>query len=84
MTDRIEVVERRPGDLEVRVGDRRLAAVVPAGVGVPGVADEDLVATVVELLLDHGRPLTDPLDISALMLADPGLLAAVEARLDGR
>jgi hypothetical protein len=77
----IAVDELRPGDFAVRVGGRTLTAIVPAGVGVPGVAEDDLVLEVVRLLVERGTVVPDPLDVSALLLGQPGLLDELGRRL---
>lgn len=78
----VEVTELRPGEFAVRVGRRTVTAIVPAGVGVPGLVEDDLVVELVRLLAERGAPVPDPLDVSSLFVADPGLLAALERRLE--
>ncbi len=62
-------------------GDRH-QVLVPAGVGVPGVGDEELAAALVVELLDRGSVLAPVLDVSQLLAHDPALLAAVAERLE--
>ena len=54
---------------------------IPAGVGLPGVEDERLAATVVVELQERGSALPAVLDVSQLLARDPGLLSAVAQRL---
>ncbi len=77
----IEVVEVVPGELDVRLSDRTLRVLVPAGVGIPGVDDGDLVAALVAELSARGTTLPDVIDVSAVLSVDPGVLDAVAARL---
>lgn len=77
----IEVVEVVPGELDVQFVDRRLRVLIPAGVGIPGVADGDLAAALVTELRARGATLPDVIDVSAVLSVDPGVLDAVAARL---
>jgi hypothetical protein len=77
----VAVTELRPGEFAVRVGDRMLTAIVPAGVGVPGVVEDDLVLELVRLLVERGTAVPDPLDVSALLLGHHGLLEELGRRL---
>lgn len=54
---------------------------IPAGVGIPGIDDEQLAAAVVAELQERGRALPAVLDVSQLLARDPGLLSAVGQRL---
>lgn len=76
--DDVEVVEIIPGELDATVGDRTCRVVVPAGVGVPGLDDPDLVAGLVAELVCRGRELPALLDVSQIVGAEPELLDAVE------
>lgn len=78
----IEVVEVVPGELDVRADGRSCRVLVPAGVGVPGLDDEDLAGGVVVELLTRGVRLPDVIDVSALLRTDPGLLDAVATRFE--
>lgn len=79
----IEVTEVVPGELDVQVDDRRCRVMIPAGVGVPGVADDDLAVALVAELHARGTTLPAVIDVASALGADPGLLASIEARLDG-
>jgi len=72
------------GEIDVTVGDpaRTVRVLVPAGVGVPGVTDEELAAGLVAELRDRGQPVPDVLDVSAVLGRDPALLDAVSDRID--
>ncbi len=72
------------GEVDVTVGDpaRTVRVLVPAGVGLPGVTDEELAAGLVAELRDRERPIPDVLDVSAVLARDPALLDAVSARID--
>jgi len=72
------------GEVDVTVGDpaRTVRVLVPAGVGVPGVTDEELAAGLVAELRDRDRPIPDVLDVSAVLGHDPTLLEAVSDRID--
>jgi hypothetical protein len=78
----VEVNELAPGEYRVRRAGRTLTAIVPAGVGLPGVADEDLVAALVRRLVRQGHALPDPLDVSAHLAADPGLVTELDRDLN--
>jgi hypothetical protein len=72
------------GEVDVTAGDpaRVVRVLLPAGVGLPGVIDEELAAGLVAELRSRGRPIPDVLDVSAVLGRDPSLLEAVSARLD--
>ncbi|MEX2550676.1 MAG: hypothetical protein WD638_10640 [Nitriliruptoraceae bacterium] len=72
------------GEVDVTVGDpaRIVRVLLPAGVGLPGVTDEELAAGLVAALRDRGRPIAEVLDVSAVIGGDPSLLQAVAARID--
>ncbi len=74
----VEVVEVIPGELDATIGGRTCRVVVPAGVGVPGLEDQDLVAGLLAELHRRGRDLPAVLDVSQIVGADPDLLDAVE------
>ena len=78
----VQVTEVVPGELDVRTGDATYRVLVPAGVGVPGVGDEDLAGALVEELLSRGHRLPAVVDVSSVVSGDPGLLAAIERRVD--
>jgi hypothetical protein len=79
---RPEVRTLAPGEHEVVHAGRRSVVLVPAGVGVPGLEEPDLVALVVEVLLERGRTLPEVLDLSHLLGTDPVLLAELDRRAD--
>ncbi len=56
---------------------------IPAGVGVPGAEDGDVAAALVVELLARGSVLPEVLDASQALVREPGLLAAVTARIEG-
>jgi hypothetical protein len=76
----VSVEEIVPGEYDVHAGGTSVRVLVPAGVGVPGVAEEDLAGAVVEELLARGRELPQTLDVSQLLRSERDLLAAVEQR----
>lgn len=78
----VRVEEVVPGEYDVHAGETRVRVLVPAGVGVPGVAEDDLAGAVVEELLARGRELGQTLDVSQLLRSESGLLSAVEQRLE--
>lgn len=78
----VEVVEVVPGDYEVRLAGRRYRVLVPAGIGVPGVGDNEFAGTVVQVLADRGAPIPAVVDVSAVLRSDPGLLQAVSEHHD--
>lgn len=78
----VRVEEVVPGEYDVHAGGTSVRVLVPAGVGVPGFAEEDLAGAVVEELLARGRELPRTLDVSQLLRSESGLLSAVEQRLE--
>lgn len=79
----LDVIELEPGRLRVTRPDGGTAVVlVPAGVGVPGASDEDLAATVVQVLLDAGHVVPPTFDVTYLLRAHPETWTEVERRLD--
>lgn len=77
----MEVRELEPGEYEVFAGEATHRVVIPAGVGLPGVGDEELAAAVVAELVERRRVGDRPIDVSAVLHDDPGLLLAVERRV---
>lgn len=71
MLDRREI---EPGRIEVRASTGPVTVLIPAGVGVPGVSDEDLAVGVVLALEVRGYQPSGELDLSFLLRADPALL----------
>jgi hypothetical protein len=67
------VRELQPGEYEVALADRRCRVLVPAGVGVPGLLEEDLVGAVARWYVRRGEPLPATVDVSALLGCAPGL-----------
>lgn len=80
--DDVAVTELTPGEYLVELAGRRHQVVLPAGVGIPGYADEDVVAATVVVLVQRGSGLPPTLDLSAVLAADPGILAVVEDELE--
>lgn len=79
-----DVTELEPGRLQVVLPDGGTRIVlVPAGVGVPGASDEDLAATVVQVLLDAGHEVPSTLDVPDVLRTHPETWTEVERRLDG-
>jgi hypothetical protein len=85
MTDDPEVTVREltPGEHEATHRGGTVRVLVPAGVGIPGVVEEDLVALLVELLLERGE-LPDVVDVSLLLGTRPGLVDELVRRADER
>lgn len=81
-SDRVEVAEVVPGEFEVRLAERTIRVLVPAGVGVPGLDEADLAGGLVAELHGRGETLPDVLDVSSAFVRDPGLAEAVLARVD--
>jgi hypothetical protein len=79
---RPEIRQLAPGEHEVLHDDRRSRVVVPAGVGVPGLDEPDLVALVVEVLLERERTLPEVVDLSQLLGTEPGLWEELDRRAD--
>jgi hypothetical protein len=79
----VTVRELAPGEHEVTHQGGTARVLVPAGVGIPGVAEEDLVALLAELLLERGE-LPDVVDVSLLLGTRPGLVDELVRRADER
>jgi hypothetical protein len=79
----VSVEEIVPGEYHVHAGGASVRVLVPAGVGVPGVAEDELAGAVVEELLARGRELPQTLDVSQLLRSERDLLPAVEQRIEG-
>ncbi len=79
----MDIREIVPGEYDVTVDGAVHRVLIPAGVGLPGVPDEDLAGAVVVELQARGRSIPDALDVSAVLRDDPGLLLAVERRVSG-
>jgi hypothetical protein len=79
---RPEVRALAPGEHEVVHAGRRSRVLVPAGVGVPGLDEPDLVALVVEVLLERESTLPEVLDLSHLLGTEPGLWDELDRRAD--
>jgi hypothetical protein len=69
----LHIVELRPGEHEVTHPAGTTRVLVPAGVGVPGVVEEDLVVALVRWYAARGEPLPAVVDLSALLGTRPGL-----------
>ncbi len=72
-----QVVE---GEVDVTVGGRTVRVLLPAGVGVPGAGDTEVAAALVAELVERGEEPAEVVDLSQLLAADPGLVAAVARR----
>jgi hypothetical protein len=70
----VEVRELVPGQWELTHPGGVTTVVVPAGVGVPGVLEEDLVAVVADWYRERGRALPAVVDLSALFVEAPAAL----------
>lgn len=82
MDDQVEVTEVVPGEYDVRRSVGVVRVLVPAGVGIAGVGDDDLAGALVEELTAREVALPAVLDVSELLRGDPELLRAVERRVD--
>jgi hypothetical protein len=82
MEDRLRIEEQSPGEYDVWPGDRRVHVVVPAGVGVPGVPEEELVVLLVTTLVERGHELPEVLDVSHQLGSDPTLFREIAERAD--
>jgi hypothetical protein len=69
----LRIEEQHPGEYDVWWQDHRVHVVVPAGVGVPGVLEEELVGLLVTSLVERGHELPEVLDVSHLLGSDPTL-----------
>lgn len=81
----VEVVEVVPGEYDVAPaeGGDAVRVLVPAGVGEPGVPEDELAGAVVAELLSRGERLGATLDLAQLLRDDPPLVRAALARVDG-
>jgi hypothetical protein len=78
----LEVTEIVPGELDVVAGGRRHRVLIPAGVGIPGLDDEDLAGALVAELLARGSEVPDVLDVSSVLRTRPEVLDAVARRAE--
>lgn len=84
----IEVRELEPTRVEATLstagGTRRLRVVVPAGVGVPGATDEELVDLALRILVEREgvEVLPHSFELPWVLARHPDLLAEVERRLE--
>jgi hypothetical protein len=76
------VRELAPGDHEVVHDGRTTRVLVPAGVGIPGLEEHDLVVLVVDVLLARDGTLPAVLDLSQLLGEDPALRVELDRRAD--
>jgi hypothetical protein len=74
--------ELSPGWYAVVSGLRRWEVIVPVGVGLAGVADEDVVRWACEELSVAGEPLAPTSDLAGLLGAHPWLLARLAERAE--
>ena len=79
----IEVVEVVPGEYDVTMPSHDAVRIlVPPGVGVPGVAEDEMAGAVVAELIARGRKPHGTLDVAQLVRAEPDLLDAAAARIE--
>ena len=78
----VEVTEIVPGELDVVAAGDRYRVLIPAGVGVPGLDDEDLAGGLVAELLERGEDLPDVIDVTSVLRTRPELLDAVADRVE--
>jgi hypothetical protein len=78
----VEVREVTPGVYEVERGGRTQRIVVPAGVGVPGVPEDELVALLVTIREERGDEPAAVLDVSHLLGTDPTLYDELARRAE--
>jgi hypothetical protein len=78
----VEVLEILPGEYEVTHADTAVRVLVPPGVGLPGVSEEDLAGALVAELLARGQRPAGTMDVTQLLRSDPSLLGAIEARVE--
>lgn len=79
----VEVVEVVPGEYDVTPdGGDPVRVLVPAGVGEPGVPEDELAGAVVAELLARGRRPEATLDLAQLLRDDPPLVRAALARVE--
>jgi hypothetical protein len=78
----VEVREVSPGDYEVDRGGTTTQVLVPAGVGVPGVLEEDLVVLVLTILEERGDEPPAVLDVSLVLGTDPTLFDEIARRAE--
>lgn len=77
MSDLPPVTEVVPGEYDVEVVGTVHRVLIPVGVGVPGVAEDDLAGALLLELMARGYDLPATIDVSGLLRADPSLLEAV-------
>lgn len=78
----LEVTEIVPGELEVVAAGHRYRVLIPAGVGVPGLDDEDLAGGLVAELLERGEDLPGVVDVTSVLRTRPAVLEAVADRVE--
>lgn len=78
----VEVTQIVPGELDVVVAGDRYRVLIPAGVGVPGLDDEDLAGGLVAELLERGEDLPDVIDVTSVLRTRPEVLVAVADRME--
>lgn len=78
----LEVTEVVPGELDVVAGGHRYRVLIPAGVGVPGLDDEDVAGGLVAELLARGARLPDVIDVTGVLRTQPDVLDAVADRVE--
>jgi hypothetical protein len=80
----VTVVEVVPGEYDVTPSTtgEAVRVLVPPGVGIPGVGEEDMAGAVVAELVARNRGPSGTIDVAQLLRDDPGLLPAVAARVE--
>ena len=78
----METREVEPGRVEVTDAEGTVVLLLPAGVGIPGVGDEDLAAAVVTVLRRRGQHPGAVVDLAFLLREDPELLDEAAAVLE--
>lgn len=80
----VEVVEVVPGEYDVTPAGSgtTVRVLVPPGVGMPGIAEDDMAGAIVAELLARGRSPRGTIDVAQVLRDDPELLPAAAARID--
>lgn len=78
----VEAREIVPGEYDIYIEGDLYRVTIPAGVGIPGVEDLDLATALVLELRASDAPPEAVIDVSQVLVEQPGILGAIEARLD--
>jgi hypothetical protein len=80
----IEVTEVVPGEYDVTptTTGTAIRVLVPPGVGMPGIDEQDLAGAIVAELIARGGEPHGTIDVAQLLRGNPGLLPAAAARVD--